>query len=302
MTSLQISYFLAVAEQLSFSKAAQRLYVSQPAVSHQVAELEKELGVQLFERRKKNAMTLTEAGRIYRDTFLAANSELQRAGEAARRAQGARRSVLRICIPEEWDGAELAKLCAERAQGELSFAARDFRSMYDDLAAGRADIIVCAETTLRDPGAYSVYPLAHLPALALISPANPLYGECALKLSDLKKQPMLVLPESETPLFREVMLSEAVSWGFMPRIVEKQNRSTIALSLDMGEGWSVFDAMSRHLRRESYAAVRLGTGIPICAVTVMGRDNADGEAVIKTMREYLTEIGKRADREYNNGR
>ena len=53
MTQAQISCFLAVADCLSFSKAAQELYISQPAVSKQVALMEQEFGVPLFDRTRK---------------------------------------------------------------------------------------------------------------------------------------------------------------------------------------------------------------------------------------------------------
>lgn len=51
MTELQIRYFFKVSEHLSFTQAAQELYVSQPSVSGQITELEAELGFKLFERK-----------------------------------------------------------------------------------------------------------------------------------------------------------------------------------------------------------------------------------------------------------
>jgi DNA-binding transcriptional LysR family regulator len=62
----RLRYFLAVAEELSFTRAAARLHIAQPALSRQVRELEKELGVQLLERTTQST-ALTEAGRLLRD-------------------------------------------------------------------------------------------------------------------------------------------------------------------------------------------------------------------------------------------
>ena len=50
MTSLQVTYFLKAAECMSFSRASEELYVSQPSVSRQIRQLEEELGYQLFDR------------------------------------------------------------------------------------------------------------------------------------------------------------------------------------------------------------------------------------------------------------
>lgn len=69
MTFLQIQYFLKTAECMSFSQAAQQLYVTQPSVSRQIKQLEQELGYPLFVRTQKNAIRLTPAGIVFQDAF-----------------------------------------------------------------------------------------------------------------------------------------------------------------------------------------------------------------------------------------
>jgi DNA-binding transcriptional LysR family regulator len=79
----QLRYFLAVAEQLHFTRAAELLHVAQPALSQQIALLEEEIGVKLLERTNRRVQ-LTPAGQAFRDKAQAA---LEKAGEAASDAQ-----------------------------------------------------------------------------------------------------------------------------------------------------------------------------------------------------------------------
>ena len=65
MTTQQIRYFLEVAKQLSFTKAAQCLFISQSTLSKQIASMESELGMQLF-RRCRHSVSLTPAGLLLR--------------------------------------------------------------------------------------------------------------------------------------------------------------------------------------------------------------------------------------------
>jgi DNA-binding MarR family transcriptional regulator len=75
----QLRYFIAVAEELSFSRAADQLNVAQSAVSLQIKRLEEAFGTRLLNRRKRAAVSLTEAGRLFLSEAVAAIRQLERA-------------------------------------------------------------------------------------------------------------------------------------------------------------------------------------------------------------------------------
>jgi LysR family cyn operon transcriptional activator len=91
----QLQYFLAVAESLHFSKAAEKLFVTQPTLSHQLAELETQLGTTLFDRAGK-AVQLTQAGEIFRAYAKRSIDEIEAGCSALAELEGLQRGELSI--------------------------------------------------------------------------------------------------------------------------------------------------------------------------------------------------------------
>ena len=87
MELCHLKYFIAVAEELNFRRAAERLHVSQPPLSQQIKQLEEEVNVQLFERTKR-WVRLTSAGRLFLDHARQVLAQVDGAVLAARRTIG----------------------------------------------------------------------------------------------------------------------------------------------------------------------------------------------------------------------
>src|SRR5687768_209756 len=90
-----LRYFISVAEHLNFTEAAKQLYVAQPAVSQQIAFLEKKLGVKLF-HRNKHSVQLTNAGSIFLKDAIQLLKKLDESIENARQAEAGLIGTLNI--------------------------------------------------------------------------------------------------------------------------------------------------------------------------------------------------------------
>ncbi|MGL5017351.1 MAG: LysR substrate-binding domain-containing protein, partial [Luteolibacter sp.] len=138
-----LRYFVAVAEELSFRKAAQRLDISRPALSKQVKDLEDEISVKLLDRDTVS-VALTKAGELFLEDSKKLLVQADRAIERAKQAQSGNRSKLRIgslgLIAPEFLPEVLKRFSEMYPTVEVSFFEMPPAEQLDALAKGRIDI------------------------------------------------------------------------------------------------------------------------------------------------------------------
>lgn len=240
----QIEAFLTTAAEGSFSRAAERLGSSQPAVSQAIRELESDLALRLFDRTTRR-VELTEGGRVFRDQIAKGLDEIDRALRDARDLAGLRRGTLRIAAPP--------LLAASVLPDAIASFARDHPGLSFELAdTGTEDILARVRSGRADIGVGTFPPgdpdLDHRPVLrdALMlfcPPDHPLTGATP-GWADLGGLPMLALTrDSGIRLLVELSFDRA-DLPFRPVMEVAQIATALAL-VAAGMGLAVLPGYAR---------------------------------------------------------
>ena len=143
MQMRHLECFLAVAEELHFTRAAQRLHLSQPPLSRHIRELEQELGVTLLQRTRRS-VALTDAGRAYEQRLHAILAQLEQAREEARRIQRGEMGTLTVgfvgALTYEFLPGLLRRYRARMPQVHLALRDLVPAEQMEALVTGRIDV------------------------------------------------------------------------------------------------------------------------------------------------------------------
>ena len=271
MTSLQIKYFLKAAECMSFSRAAQELFVSQPSVSNQIKQLEQELGYRLFDRTQRNAISLTAAGMVFRDSFRGIEKQYHLAQTRARELEAVESLTLRVGVGSGWDlSRELemaqAQTLLRYPHSELAFSCHDFQELRHLVREGALDVALFTKTSLLDFSGLEVQQIANLESRAYVRKGllRPI-GE-RLQAADFADQTLLVLSEEESPMAMELSVLQFQARHVTVAPVYLPNRDSILQALLMGKGVAVFDQYMWFAKDPRLDWFNLEDDIPICLV------------------------------------
>lgn len=185
----KLRYFIAVAEEMHFGRAAERLYVAQPALSRQIQKLEEQLGVALFTRTSRN-VELTDAGR---ELVSEGKALLAAAMAAQRRVQRAAKQT-RVLTVGFFTGDPVTPAIRAFDTAHPEVAVDVVRVYWFDqtevLFDGRADVAF-VHLPMAEAGLQLV-PLYDVPRVALLSRDHPLASREALSIADLADEPVIL--------------------------------------------------------------------------------------------------------------
>jgi DNA-binding transcriptional LysR family regulator len=212
-----VRYFLVMAEELHFTAAARRLYVSQPALSNQIRRLETQLGAQLFDRSPRG-VTLTAAGEAFLPHARNAIAAI-RSGVADATAAAGRDEVLRIDVLESalaTPRAVLARLRNRLPTLRLEVSSRGSRDQHRRLLNGELDLGLCGSTAPCPDGLAER--IIRREALGVALPANhPLAAAQSVAVRELTDETHYLPRDDFAPEWNEFVVSCCRTAGFTPK-------------------------------------------------------------------------------------
>lgn len=268
-----LRYFVTVAEELHFGRAAARLFIAQPPLSQQIQQLERELGVMLFARTSRRVQ-LTPAGTAFLAEARQILTHLTTAAETAKRAARGETG---------WLGIGFA---ASATYDLLPAVLHDFRAAFPEVALSLQELnaaeqaVALREKTIHLGFArpYAPQPEAVVntvqrePFLVALPTLHRLTSLNSLMLAALAEEPFISFPEDPKPSYAEVVRLACESAGFAPRVVQEVREMQTALSLvAAGFGVALLPASVKHLHRDGVAYRPLEEPAPRTELAVVSR-------------------------------
>ncbi|MCW5834377.1 MAG: LysR family transcriptional regulator [Labilithrix sp.] len=249
-----LRYFVAVAEELHFGRAAEKMKIAQPPLSRQIQALEGELEVALFDRSRRKveltvagATLLEHARRVFEAVELA-KRETGRAGrgERGRIAIGYPSSLAYSGLPEL-----LRTFRARFPDVEVALSELGPQAQIDALRAGRLDVGF-VRAPLEEPGLASLL-VRREPLVVALPAEHPAAVRARIPLSVLAEEPFVSFPRSRAPALFDQLMRLCHDAGFTPRIVQEAPQLDLVSLVSAGFGVAIVPSSVRHVRRAGVA-------------------------------------------------
>ncbi|MCB0864898.1 MAG: LysR family transcriptional regulator [Solirubrobacterales bacterium] len=291
-----LRYFVAVAEELHFGRAAERVGVAQPALSQQVRRLEAMIGAELFARNTR-AVALTPSGAALLPYARRALAEAEQGADAAARAARGEIGHLTVGFIET------------AAVSLIPAAVRGFRSEHPDVGLSLRELSVDAQIKgLRgrvidlgvvrapvDAGDLEVIALADDRLLAAIPSSHALAEANSISIRELSDEPLVALSRDVVPGLHDQVISLFSEHGRSARITQEATSVQAVMGLvAAGLGIAVLPSSVRSISREGIAFVDLRPSQVSLILAVHGRDESSPlvQAFIKAARSSSPDSGK----------
>ncbi|ALL70306.1 LysR family transcriptional regulator (plasmid) [Paraburkholderia caribensis MBA4] len=272
-----LKYFVTVAEERHFTRAAERLGMAQPPISQQVHKLEHEVGAQLF-RRLTRGVELTDAGRVlYGDARKILDLVEQarcRVQSAARGQTGSIRVGLAGSVVFHPVVPEVVRAYREsHPQVTISPSENNISALVDDLIEERIDIAIIRQTS-QVSERIKLAPLLDERMLLVLPPQHKLADSARISLADVAHERLILFPRSIAPVLYDDVISACQRAGFSPQLGQESTQVASAVNMvAAGFGVTVVPHSIRQLHHAGVTYHEIEGTQPTAQLVVAYRSN-----------------------------
>jgi len=230
----QIRYFLTVADLGGFTAAARQLFIAQPALSRQIAQLEEEIGFPLFTREARG-VRLTAAGEQFRNRVADLEKSLLAAVEESRQLDRGEGGVLRLLhsssVPIDRLMPSIQRFVEHAPHARIDLDRLSSEQQISEIAAGKADLGIIRLPVLRRDPAVRLHELPAERLWAALPKTHRLATRDSLALAELADEPLVSAVHRERGGLARRVTDLCLARGFVPRLAPVISRKTSMLSL-----------------------------------------------------------------------
>jgi DNA-binding transcriptional LysR family regulator len=274
MESRHLRYFIAIAECGSLTRAADKLGVAQPALSHALTRMEQELGVKLFDRSRRGA-TLTSAGDAIVDDIRLSLARMDSASQRARDIGARRGGRLRVGFVSAalFDTLPRAVTALRSASPNVELSMCEMSNAEQVVALERGEIdIGLLHAPVSIEGPVNEQLIRRDPLIAVLPSAFPRRAGSQVSLNDLAQIGLVWFPEDHLPTIRAGILSAFRQAGHPVEIVQDANRTlTVIACVAAGCGASLLPSSVQAMSFEgvTFSPIEDGEHLPQFALTAI---------------------------------
>jgi LysR family cyn operon transcriptional activator len=296
-----LRYFVALAEHLSFTIASQKVHVTQSTLSHQIRQLEDELGSRLFERDGRR-VTMTESGELFLERVRNALREVDEGVSTVRFGAEEMTGVVRVGATQTFNLRIVPRCVSAFLKRHPSVRVDALEMTGDEIAQAllRGDLDIGVTYEPRDTMRLRFEPLYTEEMVLVVGGAHPFARRRFVRMSELHLQPMVLLPPGYVT--RAALDSCFEMANVRPVIVAQMN--AIAAMLELVSTTDVATIVSRHaITRDDVCVVPLESPTPVRSPGLIWRRDETRTPAARAFAAIIRSVseGERVDKPRKRG-
>lgn len=292
MTGRQIECFLEAAKQLNFTKAAENLYLSQPAVSRYIHSLEQELGTELFIRKNNRKLLLSENGKTYFHMFLRFQKEFQDTTELLHSPK----KTLRFGYNIGWNISSFLPSVLSRCREKypdltISIDCFEFRDLVYAVLHGKLDAILTLENYPEEHPYIERERITTIQKIIIysekLSPNAPIASPF-----DLRRYDFFIVDDPRIRQLHQSIINCCKPYHFVPKLKTVSNMETVIASVENCLGVAILDEWVQHINVPGIRYIELDSQNPVCLAWNTRSDTSAVQILKNELLSYFNTAGR----------